>query len=193
MEVFVIRHTAVAVEKGICYGQFDVPLAASAIADIQKVIAKLPTDFDQVYSSPSSRCTLLAEEIHQKAALEIQPDLMEMNFGDWEYQQWNNIDQEKLGIWMNDFVSIKTPSGESLEMLHERVKAFITLLRTKDLNRVAIVAHAGVIRCIWAIILEIPLHQIFKISVDYGSGIIINLQKDKAFDQIKHFSSDSAS
>lgn len=193
MEVYVIRHTAVAVEKGICYGQFDVPLAASATQDINELIAKLPDDFDQVYSSPSSRCTLLADQLLTNSAVERWPDLMEMNFGDWENSKWNDMDQILLGNWMNDFVSTKTPSGESLELLYERVNAFIAMLRTKDLNKVAIVTHAGVIRCIWAIILDIPLHNIFKISVDYGSGIKINLNKDSALDQIKHFSTGSSS
>ncbi|MCX2450183.1 alpha-ribazole phosphatase [Pedobacter sp. PLR] len=193
MEVYVIRHTAVAVEKGTCYGQFDVPLAASATQDINEVIAKLPDDFDQVYSSPSSRCSLLADQLPTNSAVENRPDLMEMNFGDWENSKWNDMDQILLGHWMNDFVSTKTPSGESLELLYERVNAFIAMLRTKDLGKVAIVTHAGVIRCIWAIILDIPLRNIFKISVDYGSGIKINLNKDSALDQIKHFSADSSS
>lgn len=193
MEVYVIRHTAVAVEKGVCYGQSDVSLANTASQDMKAVLAKLPDNFDQVYSSPSSRCTRLAKQLTRNSALEIRPDLMEMNFGDWENCKWNDMDQILLGNWMNDFVSTKTPSGESLEMLYDRVNAFVTMLRTKNLNKVAIVTHAGVIRCIWAIILDIPLQHIFKISVDYGSGIKINLNKDSALDQIKHFSSDSSS
>ncbi|WP_316822659.1 alpha-ribazole phosphatase [Pedobacter gandavensis] len=187
MEVYVIRHTAVAVPKGLCYGQYDVALADTAQEDIAKVLTKLPGDFEQVYSSPSSRCSLLAEQLSTKP-IAYRPDLMEMNFGDWENQQWDALDPGRLDDWMNDFVHKKAPSGESLEELSERVNTFISMLRTQEMNKVAIVTHAGVIRCIWANILEIPLHNIFKIPVNFGSGIIVQLGKDKAYDQIRSFS-----
>lgn len=187
MEIHVIRHTAVDVPKGVCYGQSDVALAATAPQDIAAVIAKLPNEFEQVYSSPSSRCALLAAQL-STPDVAYRPDLMEMNFGEWENKKWDELDQVLLGNWMNDFVTTKTPSGENLEDLFERVNAFISMLRRQDFNKVAIVTHAGVIRCMWASILEIPLHNIFKIPVNYGSGIVINLGKDKAYDQIRSFS-----
>ncbi|WP_316842587.1 alpha-ribazole phosphatase [Pedobacter gandavensis] len=184
MEVYVIRHTAVAVEKGICYGQYDVPLADSASQDINELLAKLPDDFDQVYSSPSSRCQLLASRITQHVP-ECESRLMEMNFGDWEHQKWNDMDQEALGIWMADFVNEKAPSGESLTILFNRVQGFIEEIRKQEFKKIAIVTHAGVIRCIWAYLLDIPLQNVFKIPVDYGNGLIFSLNKDKTLDQIR--------
>lgn len=187
MEVYVIRHTAVAVDKGRCYGQSEVPLADSGEQDIKALCGKLPQDFDKVYSSPSSRCQHLAVQI---AGLELEYDqaLMEMNFGDWEQQLWNDMDQEALGIWMADFVHTKAPAGESLALLFKRVQDFMDLLRTQDFKKVAMVTHAGVIRCIWAYLLEIPLQNVFKIPVDYGDGLIFSLNSDQAFDQIKKLS-----
>lgn len=187
MEIHVIRHTAVAAAKGLCYGQYDIALAENSAQDIAELLSKLPKDFDQVYSSPSSRCSLLAEQLSTKS-ISYSADLMEMNFGDWENRPWDDLDQAALSTWMNDFVRTKAPSGENLEELSGRVNAFISMLRMQDFNKVAIVTHAGVIRCIWANILEIPLHNIFKIPVNYGSGIIVKLGKDKAYDQIRSFS-----
>ena len=184
MEVYVIRHTAVGVPKGLCYGQSEVPLAASAEQDIQTLIRKLPEDFDKIYSSPSSRCQQLAARM-TGLALECDKALMEMDFGDWEQQQWNEMDQEVLGIWMADFVHTKAPNGESLDLLFKRVQEFMNLLRKQDFKKVAIVTHAGVIRCIWAYLLEIPLQNIFKIPVDYGDGLVFSLNPDQAFDQLK--------
>ncbi|MBC8986978.1 alpha-ribazole phosphatase [Pedobacter sp. N36a] len=184
MEVYVIRHTAVAIPKGICYGQSDVPLAASAEQDIQILSKKLPQDFDKIYSSPSSRCQRLASQI-KGLELEYDQALMEMNFGDWEQQPWNDMDQQALGIWMADFVDSKAPNGESLAILFKRVQEFMDLLRKQDFKKAAIVTHAGVIRCIWAYLLDIPLQNIFKIPVDYGDGLVFSLNADKAFDQLK--------
>ncbi|KAB0652557.1 alpha-ribazole phosphatase, partial [Burkholderia territorii] len=41
MDLVLIRHPAVAVEPGICYGRSDVPLAASAEAAARAVRARL--------------------------------------------------------------------------------------------------------------------------------------------------------
>ena len=42
MEIYLIRHTSVSVEAGICYGQSDVPVAESFAAEAAQVRAKLP-------------------------------------------------------------------------------------------------------------------------------------------------------
>ena len=39
--------------------------------------------------------------------------LMEMNFGDWEMKNWNDIPPEQLNPWMEDFVNIRASNGES--------------------------------------------------------------------------------
>jgi len=46
MEVYIIRHTKVAVENGICYGQTDVALADSFQEELAVLKSQLPNDFD---------------------------------------------------------------------------------------------------------------------------------------------------
>lgn len=183
MEVYIIRHTKVVVSKGTCYGQFDVPLADDFLTDIFAVKQKLPEHFDKVFSSPSSRCSILAQHISSDV-IEYSDQLLEMNFGEWENKNWDDIAPDQLKIWMDDFVFVKTPQGESLELLHERVVQFIEWLRLQDYQKVAITTHAGVIRCIWAHYLSISLDKIFKIPVNYGDGLKINLSKDSNLDTI---------
>lgn len=93
MEIYVVRHTKVSIEKGTCYGQSDVPLDNDYIKDIIKVKNRLPHDFDKVFSSPLKRCCLLAESI-STLEIEYHDSLMEMNFGDWENKTWDTIDQK---------------------------------------------------------------------------------------------------
>ena len=80
MELYLIRHTALDSTTGICYGRTDVPLAASAEQDIQRVLAVLPT-FEHVYSSPAQRCTRLAEALalRDQCALTVDPALGELD------------------------------------------------------------------------------------------------------------------
>ena len=178
-----IRHTSVAVGKNICYGQSDVAVSAHFEAESTAYKAELPDEFEAVYSSPLSRCVQLTAQLVPH--FELVEALKEMNFGDWELQKWQDIDAESLNEWMQDFVHIKPPNGENLTVLFERVKAFLDTLRQKEYNKVLIVAHAGVIRCVWAYLLEIPLQNCFKIPVGYGEIFRFTLMKNAAWDNIQ--------
>ena len=130
MEVYLIRHTKPKIEKGICYGQSDVPLAESFEKEAEALMKHLPDKFNVIYSSPLARCDKLATYIansHQLMANSLKTDerLMEMNFGDWELKNWDAIDQSQLNNWMQDFVSVKVPNGENFEELYSRVNSFV--------------------------------------------------------------------
>ncbi len=183
MEIYVIRHTQVEVDSGVCYGQSDVLLHGDYLQHISEVKHKLPSNFDKVFSSPLQRCSLLAEQLTSPEII-YDHRLMEMHFGAWENQTWNSIASEQLDYWMEHFVSAQTPHGESLTMLYERVCAFVEHLRNQSPHKIALITHAGVIRCIWAYLLDIPLINIFKLPVDYGNGLVFKLGSMKSHDQI---------
>jgi len=184
MEVYVIRHTPVAVGKDTCYGQTNVPLADTFLEDVEQYSKQLPTDFDAVFCSPQQRCKDLTTELKLEN-ISFDNALMEMNFGNWENKKWNDIDQENLNIWMTNFVNVKTPNGENLLELFERVKLFFSNLRKQSYERVLIVTHAGVIRCLWAYLLDIPLQNIFKIPVGHNEIFICKLTDNAMTDSIK--------
>lgn len=123
MEVYVIRHTQVALGKDTCYGQTDVPLADTFLQEVAQFSRQLSTDFDAVYCSPLQRCKDLAKALAFENVL-FDSCLMEMNFGDWENQKWNEINQDELNHWMADFINVRTPNGENLTDLFKRVQLF---------------------------------------------------------------------
>jgi alpha-ribazole phosphatase len=182
MEIFVIRHTQVAV-KDTCYGQTNVPLAETFTAEVAQYKNDLPNDFDAVFCSPLERCKDLSNALGYDNII-FENALMEMNFGDWEGKKWNDIEQAKLDVWMNDFEHEKTPNGENLLQLFERVKMFLNNLRQQNFDKVLLVTHAGVIRCIWAYLLEIPLQNIFKLPVGHNEIFVCNLMSNKTLDSI---------
>ena len=183
MEIYVIRHTQVAVAKDTCYGQSDVPLADTFLDDVSTYKNQLPHDFDAVFCSPLLRCRALAEALEFPNII-FENALMEMSFGDWEGKKWNDINQEALNYWMQDFVQVKTPNGENLATLFERVRLFLDNLRKEKHQKVLICTHAGVIRCIWAYLLQLPLQNIFKIPVNYQEIFVFRLSQDAATDTI---------
>lgn len=182
MEVYLVRHTKVAVEKGICYGQSDVELADSFREEFQEIKNKLPSDFEQVFSSPLSRCRQLAETFSSDIIFDDR--LKEMNFGDWELKAWNDIPTEEIQPWYNDFVTTKAPNGDSFESLYLRCAHFFDELRTKNYKKVLIITHGGFIRSTWSYLLEIPLKNTFKISLDFGEILHFNLAKNSNEDYI---------
>jgi len=172
MEIYIIRHTPVEVESGTCYGQSDVDLN-DQLDHYQSIYAKeLPQDFDAVFTSPLKRCVQLTEKLGF-VNYETDHRLMEMNFGDWELKKWNDIPFEESNPWMENFVNVATPNGESMLDLYHRINTFYEDLKNRNFKKVLIVSHAGPIRCFWSIILQIPLINLFKIPVGFGEILCI--------------------
>ncbi|MEM1322540.1 MAG: alpha-ribazole phosphatase [Bacteroidota bacterium] len=184
MEVYIIRHTPVAVGRSTCYGQLDVEVADTFLEDLQVYKDSLPFDtFDAVYCSPLSRCRKLAAALNIEAP-KISPQIQELNFGDWEGMLWKEIPAEKLNPWMENFVHRSPPNGESFQQLNDRCQHFLTQLLEEEHDKVLLITHAGVIRCIWAQLLSIPLSKLFKLPVGFGETLRIQLDKESSLCRI---------
>jgi alpha-ribazole phosphatase len=177
MEIYLVRHTETICEKGICYGQSDVDIAAPFDEIFDRIISELPSQA-LIFSSPLKRCSILAKDIQKNTnAISYQEDdrLKEMNFGDWELKPWDEIPPEELNPWMEDFVNIPVSNGESFTELHSRVGAFLTEQISDLKHPVIIVAHAGIIRSILCHQTSLPLKEAFQNKVDFGEVIRIEL------------------
>lgn len=172
MEIYLIRHTTPVLTSGLIYGRTEVLLTETFDQELILIKQKLPEKFDAIYCSPSLRCIALAEQINSKFITDIR--LTELNFGDWEGKTWDTVNQIQLQLWMDDFVNVCVPGGESMVQMHDRVKEFWQELTAKSEQKVAIVTHAGVIRLILAIVKEIALDKVFEIKVGYGEVILLN-------------------
>ena len=178
MEVYLVRHTETVCEKGICYGQSDVEIREPYDIIFESILRQLPQDA-VLYSSPLQRCVILAKHIQKNTKIEsIIEDsrLMEMHFGDWELKSWDDIPQEVLNPWMEDFVNVNVPNGESFVDLDFRVREFLDndILKTHS-KPIIVVAHSGVIRSILCKINNLPLQEAFKSPLDYGAVIKIEM------------------
>jgi len=94
---------------------------------------------------------------------------MEMNFGSWELRRWDEIDENALRRWSDDFVLCPCPEGESYQIFYDRVVAFLEELKRGDEKEVVLVTHGGVIRCVLAYLGKTTLETSFEVAVDYGS------------------------
>ncbi len=63
MDIYLIRHTEVAVGRSVAYGQSDVDLADNYDEQLSRLQAHLPADPSAIFSSPLSRCRRLTEDV----------------------------------------------------------------------------------------------------------------------------------
>lgn len=167
MSVILIRHTAVSIEEGVCYGASEVPLANDFAQAADQLRAQLPPRPWRVISSPARRCRLLAESLD--ANITIDHRLLELDFGDWELRRWTEIPRAQVDYWSEDFVHRAPPGGESFAALAERAEACIYEFgRLLPDESILYVTHAGVIRALLAPRRGIALRHAFSLKIEFG-------------------------
>lgn len=174
MEIYLIRHTAVQA-PGICYGHYDVPLAATFEAEAAQLRPKLPPLPYRVVSSPAQRCVALAKTVATDITLDER--LREMNFGTWENRLWADLPADETTPWMADYVSLAPPAGETFGAVQQRAAALLTeLTATGPAEPTLLFTHGGTIRALVCHCLEIPLRNAFQLHIDYASVTKLQLQ-----------------
>ena len=178
MKVSLIRHTAVDVPQGTCYGQTDVPVKSSFPEEAALVKSNLEASmpFDKVYCSPLTRAVKLATYCGYPDA-QRDERLMEMNMGDWEMQRYDEITDPYIQDWYNDYLHLPTPNGESFEMQLQRVSKFLDELRQQSYENVAIFAHGGVLICAQVYAGTVSFDEAFSIFslTPYGGIVQIDI------------------
>ncbi|WP_159023754.1 alpha-ribazole phosphatase [Formosa sp. L2A11] len=175
MEIYLIRHTTPDIERGICYGQSDMPLKDTFPLEAKHILESIPKQFDKVYSSPLQRCTQLAVLIDKNYITDNR--LKELDFGSWELKKWSDIPNADIQPWYNDWVNTPADKGESYQELQNRAVSFINTI-PNHYNKIAIVTHSGVIRSLWAYFNTIDLKNSFNVlSIEYGAVLKIKYSK----------------
>ena len=177
MKLILIRHTSVSVAPGICYGHTDVDLASTFIEEASMVKNKLKEySFDKVYSSPLNRCKKLTKFCGFED-FEIDPRIIEMNFGDWEMKRFDEITDPILQDWYKDYMNVIPTNGESAMQQRNRFANFISQLRCNlpDDSTVALFTHGGILVHALNIFTGKDYDELFRAIPAYGSVIELNI------------------
>lgn len=184
MELILIRHPAVALPAGICYGHSDVPLALPPQAEITRLATRLESlcvgRTPQFHASPLSRCTEIAGPlaVYFGAQVRIDPRLREINFGRWEMQAWDAIPRSEIEYWAADVEHACRHGGESVAVLSERVQSWLAELEFElevacraqtAAQSVVVLTHAGVMRVLAALTLRLPLAVCLDWQLELGA------------------------
>ena len=177
-DIYLIRHGRPQLQKALL-GSTDSPLTQSGWRELENTFDKLDS-FDYLISSPLIRCADFAKQYAQKNKIHTQfhiiDDWQECHFGDWDgktYEYLHSQQPQAMKMFFDDPSSNTPPNGESLSDFSARIElALHQLLEQYQGKKIAVLAHAGVIRTLVA----------WCLNIDYQSAI-----------QFKHFAIDYAS
>lgn len=186
MEIYLIRHTTPDIKKGTCYGQADLDTVHSFLDEAACIEKHLPLEIDIVFSSPLKRCRQLAEHLFPAHNIHFDDRIKEINCGEWELQLWDDLDQDLIREWRNDFVNVCIPGGESYQQLYNRAVQFFEQLPS-DKQRIAIVSHGGVMRSLLTYIEKVDLKDSFQVfSLRYGCVVKVQKQPERFIHSVLH-------
>lgn len=177
--LIVIRHgeTAWNRERRL-QGQLDIPLNDTGLAQAQALAAALAGEpIDAVYSSDLSRAMQTAGPLAGTLGLAVraEPRLRERCYGALEGMTYAEVAEQRpedFARWQARVPDYAPDNGESLAAFHERVvEIALSLSRRHPGERIALVAHGGVLDCLYreatGMTLEAPRqHELLNASVN---------------------------
>lgn len=186
MDLVLIRHPAVAVAAGVCYGRSDVALAddpdSSAVGIASRLAALRAPPPRRVVTSPLGRCARIAAALATAHGLDAQPDarFAEIDFGAWELRAWDGIEREQVDAWAADLLHAREHGGESVAQFDARVQAGFDALTGEPgaASSTWVVTHSGVMRVIAARSLGVPLERCLRWPLEMAA--IVWLRRDPA-------------
>ena len=134
-----------------------------------------PADWTRIVTSPLLRCRAFAEHQSMKLdlPLSVEPDLRELDFGDWEGRLtkdvWNENPQG-VSRYYADPATFTPPGGEATNEAQTRVASrWKRLMNEHRGGTLLLVSHGGVIRLLLSHLLLFPVSSIARLHVPYGA------------------------
>ena len=161
MRIYLIRHTHVAIDATICYGNSELKLTDSYETEKSHLIEHLPKSFDRLYCSPLTQSYKLACSI-SNCSLDIDPRLSGLDYGDWELKKWINIPDNERCDWSQTPLDYRPTNGETLRECAQRVQSFLTDISGTNNHFIGIISNDTVIKVFIALAIGLPLLQAFN-------------------------------
>ena len=170
------------VEGGRKYrGQLDDPLSELGWQQLRDTTAN-KQNWQQVITSPLTRCADFAEELTKTYLLPLQTraEFKEVSFGLWEGKTADellNSEADAIKSYWDDPINTTPPQGENLWAFEERVlNGWKNILTEFQGKHILLISHAGVMRIILCHVLGMPLSKLFKLDV--GLAKVSRIQVD---------------
>ncbi|MDA8406806.1 MAG: histidine phosphatase family protein [Deltaproteobacteria bacterium] len=173
--IYLLRHGEIdTTYRGRFVGQVDLSLSESGKLQARLWERELSeTELNIIYCSDLERSKVTASIIAgaRKQNVEIIPELREINLGDWEGMEIEQVKRVFAEQWRMRGMEIgnyRPPNGESFSDLASRVLPVFQSMVDNLKGNILIVGHSGVNRVILCHALGMPLTNLFNICQDYG-------------------------
>lgn len=166
---WLIRHAPVPNPERLIYGRSDPPADTSDTPTALALSRALPADAAWIVT-PRQRTRQTAAALSPAAALLVEPDLAEQDFGVWE-----GMSHDGVALWHPEgsrrfwaAPAIETPpKGESFVAVMARVAAAVHRLTAAHPGRdLVAVIHAGPIRAALALALDLSPEAALRLRID---------------------------
>ncbi len=176
MKLYLVRHgqTEANVEGVFC-GSSDVGLTALGISQAQHVARQLAcVPLDVIIHTDLTRSLTTAQTIAtgRNTALQVQPLLREMCFGEWELRHHDELQTSGAAgydSWCKDWQAAQVPQGETFVAFTQRIRqAMRQLYLMPPESRLSIVAHQGSLSLMLAMMLKLAPADMWRFPFKQG-------------------------
>ncbi len=113
----------------------------------------------------------MAEQLsaHFDLPVHADPRLMEIDFGNWEMQAWDDIPRHEIDEWAEDIEGARPHGGESVAQMAERVRTYL-LDSARIEGHILAITHLGVVRCVAA---ALGRPNPFELELGFGQFLTV--------------------
>lgn len=193
--ICLLRHgeTAYNADGNRYCGRTDIDLTEKGILQAKRMNSILEVyRFDAVFSSPLKRARMTAEIASglEPSVIQIDPRLIEVDFGEWEGKRPVEFQEKNPQSWNNWLLDPSKHragnTGETAAEVVERLQAFYDELLEKYIGKtVLIVGHNGVNRFFMASALGMPLQNYRKIVQENSALTLLTMSKEHGVSLLK--------
>lgn len=175
VNLWLVRHCAPEWPGGLALGHGDPSLSWAGkrqAASLARAFA--PLSLEAVISSDLRRAAQTATSIasSHRVAVQIWPELREVNFGVWEGRQLGRLwveDPEAARRWEVDPTDFPGDFGETFPAVHQRLAVAASRLLRMRPAPILVVGHGGTLRLLRAILERTPLSQAWREAMPLGA------------------------
>lgn len=175
-KVYLVRHGETAwTRSGQHTGRTDIPLTERGERDARDLGARLRgLTFAKVLTSPLQRARRTGELAGFDESMELDPYLMEWDYGDYEGRSTSDIRAERPG-WR--LFEDGCPGGETLAELSTRADRVIDRIRALE-GDVLVFAHGHLLRILMARWIALPALEARRLYLETASLSVLGYDHD---------------
>jgi broad specificity phosphatase PhoE len=178
--LLLLRHARIEAQYvGRLIGATDLPADAEGLLQARMMTGRLARWAPQAcYCSPLERCRQTASAVAPDLPPQMDADLREIDFGDWEARTFAEAAADNPSIvdrWAAFSPDFAFPGGESVEGFLCRVRRVAQRLVDAAAQTVLAVTHGGIIRAMLCHLLGLEPRHYVAFDVHYAGLAVVDL------------------